>query len=353
VLDDNRRGRVAIPSYSLSEMVEHISGHHHEVYEKCRVWRSLAIAAGDTRSDIQQYMVNRAKVPPNSMKVVKVRYAGVGQISEDAMFAVRLIKHTLSKDGEWDFGMNLKYVQAWEPEDGGSLCRGHPTVTVYNHTSEWLVVQPNDIIVEVCPMQEVVRYVSDCGGANRAVSEKIVNAGVSEKGQIREVERPPQYPEELWDLVSPEDKRKVAAEFLRFPEPRLRQCIDDLYYKSDVFADRRTVDVHPWIQRSIQIAEKRVEIEAFQGINAMDTEGMASQTGEAGNAGITGDPRIAKEPQDNALYGSLIVQGAGTEKPEAGSLPQIGTRGAVADNSETNKSEEQSDLAEKRVIDFF
>lgn len=181
------------------------------------------------------------------------------------------------------------------------------------------------------------------------MSEKIVNAGGSEKVQVREVERPPQYPEEPWDLVSHIDTEKVAAEFRRFSEPRLRQCIDDLYYKSKVFADRRTVDIHPWIQRSIEIAEKRVEIKAVQGISAMDPEGMASQTGEAGKAGITGDPRIAKEPQDSALYGLSIVQGAGTEKPEAGSLPQIGTRGAVADNSETNKSEEQDDLAEKRI----
>jgi hypothetical protein len=145
------------------------------------------------------------------------------------------------------------------------------------------------------------------------VSEKIVNAGGSEKVQVRGVERPPQYPEETWDLVSHIDTEKVAAEFRRFHEPRLRQCIDDLYYKSKVFADRRTVDVHPWIQRSIEIAEKRVEIEAVQGISAMDLEGMASQTGKAGKAGITGDTRIAKEPQ-GALYGSLIVLGAGNRK---------------------------------------
>jgi hypothetical protein len=69
------------------------------------------------------------------MKVVKVRYTGVGQVTKDAMLAVRLIRN---KDSDWDYGMNLKYVQAWEPEDGVSLCRGPPKVTIYNHTSEWL-----------------------------------------------------------------------------------------------------------------------------------------------------------------------------------------------------------------------
>jgi hypothetical protein len=138
VLECARQGRVAIPSYSLGEMVGHISGHPHPVYEKCS-WRSLVVAASDSKGEIRQYMVNRANIPPNSMKVVKVRYTGVGQVSKDAMFAVRLIRNTLSKDSDWDYGMNLKYVQAWEAEDGGSLCRGPPKkVTIYNHTSEWL-----------------------------------------------------------------------------------------------------------------------------------------------------------------------------------------------------------------------
>jgi hypothetical protein len=83
VLECARQGRVAIPSYSLGEMVGHISSHPHPVYEKCSVWRSLVVAASDSKGEIRQYMVNRASIPPNSMKVVKVRYTGVGQVSKD------------------------------------------------------------------------------------------------------------------------------------------------------------------------------------------------------------------------------------------------------------------------------
>jgi hypothetical protein len=54
----------------------------------------------------------------------------------------------------------------------------------------------------------------------------------------------------------------VVAEFPRFPEPRLRHCIDDLMYKSSVHADGRAVTRHPWLKESMQIAEKREEIVA-------------------------------------------------------------------------------------------
>jgi hypothetical protein len=36
-----------------------------------------------------------------------------------------------------------KYMQAWEPEDGGSLCHEHPTVAVYNQARDWMVVIPH------------------------------------------------------------------------------------------------------------------------------------------------------------------------------------------------------------------
>jgi hypothetical protein len=80
-----------------------------------------------------------------------------------------------------------------------------------------------DVVVEVCPMQEVVRYMRDnMGEEESAVPERVS----SRKEQEVEVSRPALYPEELWSLVSPEDKVKVVAEFPRFPEPRLRQCIE-------------------------------------------------------------------------------------------------------------------------------
>jgi hypothetical protein len=73
-------------------------------------------------------------------------------------------------------------------------------------------------------------------------------------------ERPDEYPEELWDLVSLEDQVKVASEFLRFPDQRLKQCIDDLYYKLAVHVDRRPVETHLWLRRSMQVDKKGDEL---------------------------------------------------------------------------------------------
>jgi hypothetical protein len=80
-------------------------------------------------------------------------------------------------------------------------------VTIYNHTSEWLAVHPTDVVVAVCPMQEVVRYMRDnMGEEEGTVPERVVHAFTSRKEQEVQVSRPALYPEELWSLVSPEDK---------------------------------------------------------------------------------------------------------------------------------------------------
>ena len=99
-------------------------------------------------------------------------------------------------------------------------------------------------------------------------------------------ERPDKYPEELWDLVSPEDKVKVASEFLRFPDQRLKQCIDDLYYKLAVHVDRRPVETHPWLSGSIQIDKKGDEDKQESGkaektAEVMDMVGVATSACEA------------------------------------------------------------------------
>jgi hypothetical protein len=54
------------------------------------------------------------------------------------------------------------------------------------------------------------------GEGEVAVPERVVHAITSCKEQEVEVNRPALYPEELWCLLSPEDKVKVVAEFLGF-----------------------------------------------------------------------------------------------------------------------------------------
>jgi hypothetical protein len=69
----------------------------------------------------------------------------------------------------------------------------------------------------------------------------VVHAITSCKEQEVEVNRPALYPEELWCLLSPEDKVKVVAEFPRLSKPRLRPCSDNVKYISSLHADRRAV----------------------------------------------------------------------------------------------------------------
>jgi hypothetical protein len=57
------------------------------------------------------------------------------------------------------------------------------------------------------------------GEGEVAVPEREVHAITSCKEHEVEVNRPALYPEELWCLLSPEDKIKVVAEFPRFSEP--------------------------------------------------------------------------------------------------------------------------------------
>jgi hypothetical protein len=78
---------------------------------------------------------------------------------------VRVLKSELGDPREWDEGMKLKWTVGWDPSEGGEVCAGPPTVTVFNFTSQWLEVDPWDIRVEVCPMQEVIRF--DRGGGRR------------------------------------------------------------------------------------------------------------------------------------------------------------------------------------------
>jgi hypothetical protein len=92
---------------------------------------------------------------------VKVRYNDGVRVSDEELLTVRVLKSELGDPGGWDEGMKLKWTVGWDPSEGGEVCAGHPTVTVFNFTSKWLKVAPWDIRVEVCPMLEVIRFISD------------------------------------------------------------------------------------------------------------------------------------------------------------------------------------------------
>jgi hypothetical protein len=328
VLQDTRKGRVSVPSYTLSEMVTHIIEHPHTA-TMGRVWEGLVQSARSSRIQKKQCMVNRTRIPPRSMKVVKVRYVEGSRVADDALFMVKIIKEELTRKGDWDEGMKIKYAQGWEPEEGGSLCRGYPTVTVYNHSEEWMEVQPQSIRVEVYPMQEITRYISEDVLESEAVPELKVHSITHTPPVGPGVEeRPDEYPEELWDLVSPEDKVKVASEFLRFPDQRLKQCIDDLYYKLAVHVDRRPVETHPWLRRSIQIDKK--------GDEDKQESGKAEKTAEVMDMVGVATP-ACETIQTREVRNSL----------------GLGTAGVSEDNAPRENRAETEDASEKRVFEFF
>ena len=96
---------------------------------------------------------------------------------------------------------------------------------VYNHTDLGIEVQPQDIQVEVCPMQEITLSED----VFETISEGRVHSQVHASAKEDKIDRPEHFPEELWGLVSPSDRRKAALEFPRFPEARLKQCIEDIF----------------------------------------------------------------------------------------------------------------------------
>ena len=52
----------------------------------------------------------------------------------------------------------LACVQGWNPARG-LVCKGHPTVMVFNISDHPITVEPGDISATVCPMmREVTRY---------------------------------------------------------------------------------------------------------------------------------------------------------------------------------------------------
>ena len=310
VLDTGHAGRVSMQSYTRGAMAEAIRARPHAIYQS-PVWRSLVGGVRGRDELVKQCHVQRTRVPPESSKTVKVRYNDGAPVSDNELFTVRVLKSELGDSREWDEGMKLKWTVGWDPSEGGEVCAGRPTVTVFNFTSQWLEVDPWDIRVEVCPMQEVIRFVSDAHYEGEAPPEVMAH---SVKQESLEIERPAQFPEDLWDLVHPEAKAGVGAQFERFPPNRLEDCIQQLIYDLDVHADMRPVLVHPWLRRGpIQVQKERGEdaTSAETGVvedvhttkagtmetpqaDVKDMEGLVSLTCEAGpsDAGTERRPKV-------------------------------------------------------------
>jgi hypothetical protein len=117
-----------------------------------------------------------------------------------------------------------------------------------------------------------------------------------------------EYPEELWDLVSPEDQVKVASESLRFPDQRLKQCIDDLYYKLAVHVDRRPVETHLWLRRSMQVDKK--------GDEDKQESGKAEKTAEVMDMVVVATP-ACEASQTREVRNSLGLGTAGVSEDNA------------------------------------
>jgi hypothetical protein len=178
-------------------MAEAIRAQPHAIYQS-PVWRSLVGGVQGRDELVKQCHVQRTRVPPESSKAVKVRYNDGAPVSGNELFTVRVLKSELGDPRGWDEGMKLKWTVGWEPSEGGEVCAGPPTVTVFNSTSQWLEVDPWDIRVEVCPMQEVIRFVSDAHFEGEAPQEVMAH---SVKQESLEIERPAQFREDLWGLV--------------------------------------------------------------------------------------------------------------------------------------------------------
>jgi hypothetical protein len=161
-----------------------------------------------------------------------VRYTR--EVQEGELFAVYLVQTAFHNTDPNRVQTRLNYAVGWDPEDG-LVCVGHPTVMVYNMSPHVMEVVPGDIVVRVCPMQEETRYYTQkeaklMAQEGRLPAEKVVNSTTAEKPSEELVVRPAVFPEHLWDLVSPQDRRGVPAIFGRYKEEDLIRNIDEILY---------------------------------------------------------------------------------------------------------------------------
>ena len=79
----------------------------------------------------REYSVNRARVPPRSMRAIKVRYNGHEAVKEGELFSVILVKSSLRTEEQGHVRAKLAYAVGWDPR-AGLVCSGHPMVMVFN-----------------------------------------------------------------------------------------------------------------------------------------------------------------------------------------------------------------------------
>ena len=101
-------------------------------------------SAGQGQCDVKTCFVNRARIPPGKMKLVKIRYNGVGHVPDQAIFGVRVVNSSMRLNNRVDQRSGILFAEGWEPEQDDP-CFGHPTVKVVNLTNEWVEVEPQDI----------------------------------------------------------------------------------------------------------------------------------------------------------------------------------------------------------------
>jgi hypothetical protein len=226
------RMRVSIPTYTLGAVCRNVQVSK-DLVHSTPVWRDMIRMSQRPEGTAGRHFINRARIPPMKMKVVKVRYTGTGQVSERALSGVQVVSSSLRTSTRADQRSSAAWAVGWEPTKG-LVCHGHPTVMIYNMTDQWLEVEPTDVEVEVVPLQEVTQYLSTeeylSAGVAREVRVNSVGQAIpgegSEHGSEKQgelltpveperapVERPEDFPEKLWDLLSPSDQEGLPAQF--------------------------------------------------------------------------------------------------------------------------------------------
>jgi hypothetical protein len=215
------------------------------------VWHEMAknSAARDPQLT-RPYQVEAATVPPNSMKAIKVRFRR--QVGQDELFAVHLVQTSLRTQDHGNVRAQLAKAVGWDPEDG-LVCQGPPTVMIYNMSSQPLRVQAGDVMVNVCAMRAVTHYYTQKEAtrleAQMAATEDHGPVAVANHVSINVPvhKRPKEYPEFLWQLISPEDQCGAAAMLAQYrTEGDIVRYVDEAIYNLNITPDNRAVEQMPW-----------------------------------------------------------------------------------------------------------
>jgi hypothetical protein len=109
--------RVVVPMLTLATLIEAVGKLQDEVL-RTPVWHEMARNSAAFDPDMKaSFSVESAKVPPNSMRVVRVRYTRA--VKEGEWFAVHLLVRTsLRVTDQGNQRTKLAYAVGWDPADG-------------------------------------------------------------------------------------------------------------------------------------------------------------------------------------------------------------------------------------------